>query len=58
MWRALIEEIALHAEEMAGEKEMDCCVIGYHVHKDIWAAVIVEMLVCSRELTTIGKFSM
>ena len=37
LW-ALIEEIAPHAEGMAGEKEMACCVRGYHVYKDIWAA--------------------
>ena len=55
MWWALIEEIALRAEEMACEKEMACCVRGYHVYKDIWAAAIGEVLVCSREPTNIGK---
>ena len=30
VWWALIEEIALHSEEIAGEKEMTC-VRGYHV---------------------------
>ena len=32
LW-ALIEEITPHAEEMAGEKEIACCVRGYHVYK-------------------------
>ena len=49
MWWALIEEIAQRAEEMAGEKEIACCVRGYHVYKDIWAAAIWEVLVCSME---------
>ena len=48
---ALIEEIAQRAEEMAGEKEIACCVRGYHIYKDIWAAAIREVLVCSTELT-------
>ena len=55
MWWALIEEIALCAEEMACEKEMACCVRGYHVYKDMWAAAIGEVLVCSREPTNEGK---
>ena len=46
-----IEEIALHAKEMACEKEMVCFVRGYQVYKDIGAAAIGEMLVCSREQT-------
>ena len=46
VWWAIIEEIAPHAEEMAGEKEMVCCVRSYHVYKDIWAAAIGEVLVC------------
>ena len=39
--------------EMAcrGEKEVTCCVRGYHVYKDIWAAAIGEELVCGREPT-------
>ena len=41
---------------MAGEKEIACCVRGYHVYKDIWAAAIREVLVCSRELTNVGKY--
>ena len=40
---------------MACEKEMVCCVIGYHVYKDIWAAAIGEVLVCSRELTNVTE---
>ena len=35
---ALIEEIAPHAKEMAGEKDGACRVRGYHVYEDIWAA--------------------
>ena len=34
-----------------GEKEVACCVRGYHVYKDIWAAATGEELVCSREPT-------
>ena len=37
------------AEEMAGEKEIACCVRGYHII--IWAAAIGKVLVCSREPT-------
>ena len=55
VWWALIEEIALRAEEMAFEKEMACCVRGYHVYKDIWAAAFGEVLVCSREPTNVDK---
>ena len=53
MWWALIEEIAPRAEEMAGEKEIACCVRG-HVYLDIWAAAIRKVLVCSTELTNVG----
>ena len=42
-------------EEMAGEKEIACCVRGYHVYKDIWAVAIREVLVCSMEPTNIGQ---
>ena len=55
MWWALIEKIAPRAEEMAGEKEMACCVRGYHIYKDIWAAAIGDMLVCSKDPTNVGK---
>ena len=48
MWWALIEEIAPDAEEMTGEKEMACCVRGYHVYEDTWAAAIGEVLICRR----------
>ena len=54
-WWALIEEITLHAEEMAGEKVIARCVRS-HVYKDIWAAGIWEVLMCSTEPTNIGKF--
>ena len=54
VWWALIEEIALRAKEMAGEKEIACCVRG-HIYKDIWAAAIWEVLVCSTEPTNDGK---
>ena len=40
---------------VAGEKETACCVRGYHVYKDIWAAAIREVLECSREQTNVGK---
>ena len=57
VWWTLIEEIAPRAEEMAGEKEMACCVRGYHVYKDIWAAAIREVLVCSTEPKYFHMFS-
>ena len=53
VWWALIEEIAPRAEEMAGEKEIACCVRA-HVYLDIWAAAIRKVLVCSTELTNVG----
>ena len=56
VWWALIEEIISCAEEMACEKEMACCVRGYHVYKDTWAAAIGEALVCSREPSNAEKF--
>ena len=55
MWWALIEEIAPCAKEMAGEKEMACCVRSYHVYLDIWAAAIREVLMCSMEPTNVRK---
>ena len=55
VWWALIEEITPCAEEMAGEKEMACCVRGYHVYKDIWAGAIGEVLVCRRWCVIVGK---
>ena len=58
MWWALIEEITPHAEEMACEKETACCVRGYCVYEDIWAAAIGKVLVCSREPTNTEKFSL
>ena len=54
MWWALIE-IAPRAKEMAGEKEMAYCVRGYHIYKDIWAAAIREVLLCSTKPTNVGK---
>ena len=36
------------------EKEVTCCVRGYHVHKDIWAAAIGEELVCGSEPTNMA----
>ena len=36
----------MRAVKMAGEKEMACCVRGYRVYKDIWAAAIRDVLVC------------
>jgi len=55
MWWALIDEIAPHAEEIAAEKEMACCARCYHVYKDIWAAAIREVLVCSTKPTNVRK---
>ena len=55
MWWALIEDIALHVEKVAGEKEMACGVRGYHVYNDIWAAAIGEVLVCRCWCVVIGK---
>ena len=52
---ALIEEISRRAEEMAGEKEMACCVRGYHVYKDIEAAATGKVLVCRRWRAVVGK---
>ena len=57
MWWALIE-IVPHDEVMACEKEMTCCVRGYHVYNDLWAAEIEEVLVCSREPTNAEKISL
>ena len=37
--------------------EMACCVRGYQVYKDIWAAAIRKVLVCSRKSTNVGKIS-
>ena len=54
VWCALIE-IAAHAKEMAGEK-MTCCVRGYHIYKDIWAAATgVSSLACRRWHAVVGK---
>ena len=54
MWWALNEDIVPCAKEMACEKEMACCVRGYQVYKDIGAAAIGEVLVCTREPTNVG----
>ena len=40
---------------MAGEKKIACCVRGYQVYKDIWAAAIREVLVCSTKPTNVRK---
>ena len=55
VWWALIEEIALRAKEMAGEKEMACCARGYIVYKNIWPAPIGEVLVCLHWCVIVGK---
>ena len=57
LWWALIEETTPCAEEVAGEKEIACCVRG-HVYLDIWGAAIREVLVCSTEPTNVRKFSL
>jgi len=46
VWWALIEEIALRAEEKG---DGDVCVGGYHVHKDIWAAAYMVFCVGTRQ---------
>ena len=33
---------------------MACCVRGYHIYKDIWAAVIGKVLVYSRKPTNMA----
>jgi len=52
VWWALIEEVSRRAEEMAGEKEMACCVRGYHVYKDI---IYGQQQFGSTEPTNVGK---
>ena len=34
---------------MEVERDIPCCVQGYHVYKEIWTAVIGETLSCTRE---------
>lgn len=34
---------------MAQEYEIESCVRGYHVYKDIWIAQVGELLVCERD---------
>ena len=58
VWWTLIEETTPRAEEMVCEKEMACCVRGYHVYKDTWAAAIGEVFACSREPTNAEKNSL
>ena len=55
VWWGLIAEIAPRAEEIVGEKEIACCVRDYHIYKNIWAAAILEVLVCSMEPSNIRK---
>ena len=33
------------------EREVACCVRGYHVYKTIWGAAVGEVLICRREPT-------
>ena len=40
---------------MACEKEMSCCVRGYHVYKDMRAAAIGEVVVCKQGANQRGK---
>ena len=58
MWWALIEEIAPCAEEMTGEKEIACCVRGYHVYKDIWAVAIWKCWCAARSQPMSEQFSL
>ena len=55
MWYALIEEIAARAKEIAGEKEMACCVRSYHEYKDIEAEATGKVLVYCRWHSVVGK---
>ena len=38
-----------YASTMNPEMEIPSCMRGYHVYKDIWAAAVGELLMCSRE---------
>ena len=31
------------------EKEMECCVTGYHIHKEMWRAATGEVLIYTLE---------
>ena len=53
VWWALIEEITLRAEEMAGKKEIACCVRGYHIH--MGSSNSGSAGVYSMEPTNVGK---
>ena len=53
VWWALIEEITLRAEEMAGKKEIACCVRGYHIY--MGSSNSGSAGVYSMEPTNIGK---
>ena len=45
----------MRAEEMTGEKKMACCVRGYCIYKDIWAAAIEDGLVYRCWCVVVGK---
>ena len=38
---------------MMEEFEVPCCIRGYHIYRDIWAAIIGEELGCIREPTNV-----
>ena len=40
-----------YASIMSAETEVPSCVLGYHVYKDRWAAVVGELFTCSRKPT-------
>ena len=45
-WWALNKNIFMEHEEFA----VEWCIRGYHIYKEVWAAVIGEDLPCEREL--------
>ena len=48
--RWVLIENARKSADMA-EREVACCVRGYHVYKTIWGAAVGEVLICRREPT-------
>ena len=58
VWWALIEDIALHVEKVAGEKEMACGVRGYQVYNDIWQQQLGKCWCVVAGVSSSGKFSL
>jgi hypothetical protein len=40
-------------EDFLHEVEKPCCILGYHVYKSIWRAVVGEVLPCEREVNNV-----